>query len=683
MPNRLANETSPYLLQHSDNPVDWYPWGEEARRAARASDKPIFLSIGYSACHWCHVMAHESFEDERVAAILNQHFVSIKVDREERPDLDRVYMSAVQALTGHGGWPMSVFLTPEGEPFYGGTYYPPTRRYGMPSFTDVLLSVADAWRDRHQELVEGGRRVVRAIEAQGAAQSNVRHEDLRPETLQVAFDRLVQQFDSAHGGWGNGPKFPHPMALEFLLRRHHVTGDAQALQMVSQTLEAMARGGVYDQLGGGFHRYSVDRQWLVPHFEKMLYDNAQLARVYLHAWQVTGHRFLRTICEETLDYVIREMTDPSGGFLSTQDADSEGEEGRFFVWTPGEIQRILEEDAEAFTAAYAVTDRGNFEGKNVLKFVGDLARRPALAAARRRIYEARERRVHPSRDDKILTSWNGLMLAAFAEAARVLGREDYRDVAVRNAEFLLRDLRREDGRVLHSWKDGRAGPDGYLEDYTHLMEGLLELYHTTFDSRWYLSARELAKTMIDHFGALEDAPGDAGGLAGFYDTSHDHERLVVRPRELQDNATPSGNGMAAWVLPRLAALAVEPRFAELAQHSLESVQPLLAEHPLGFGQWLIALDYALSRGREVAVVGDPGAQDTRALLKVCELGYYPHQVVALGTPDEPTAVPLLRDRRLLDGRAAAYVCANLTCRVPVTSPEALRILLESLSAGRW
>ena len=678
--NHLANETSPYLLQHADNPVNWYPWGEEALRKAQTEDKPIFLSIGYSACHWCHVMAHESFEDGRVAAILNEHFVSIKVDREERPDLDRIYMSAVQALTGSGGWPMSVFLTPDGKPFYGGTYFPPAPRYGMPSFTQVVLSIADAWQNRRQELIESGSNLVTAIERQIAVPEGVKREGVKRETLESAFQNLRRGFDEINGGWGGAPKFPQPMVLEFLLVYHHATADPQALRMVTQTLEAMARGGIYDQLGGGFHRYSVDDHWLVPHFEKMLYDNAQLARVYLHAWQVTGAPLFRAIVEEVLDYVLREMTAPTGGFYSTQDADSEGEEGKFFIWTPDEIRGVLGDQAAPFMEAYGVTGRGNFEGKSILEFVGSLEKRQALADARRRLFEARESRVHPGRDDKVLTSWNGLMLAAFAEAARVLspspnsgrgGRgvraDHYRQVAERNAAFLLSELRTPDGRLYHTWRDGVARVNGYLEDYTHLIEGLLELYQTTFDPRWYTAACELAEAMIEHFGAP----------AGFFDTSDDHETLIVRPRELQDNAVPSGNGMAACVLLRLAGLAVEPRYGELARAALGPLQPLLARHPLGFGQWLIALDYALSHPREIAVVGDLRSPDTRALLDVCATGYRPHQVLAVGVPDDGQfTVPLLQERGQVEGRATAYVCVDFTCRPPVTEPAALRTEIE-------
>ena len=666
MPNHLANETSPYLLQHADNPVDWYPWGEEALAKAKAEDKPIFLSIGYSACHWCHVMAHESFEDEQVAAILNEHFVSIKVDREERPDLDRIYMSAVQAMTGHGGWPMSVFLTPDGQPFYGGTYFPPTPRYGMPSFTQVLTAITDGWQNRRHELVASGQRLVEALKQQSAIGESVKRESV----MGAAFETLWRGFDRVHGGWGDAPKFPQPMALEFLLRHYHTTNDPLALKMVTQTLEAMARGGMYDQLGGGFHRYSVDNHWLVPHFEKMLYDNAQLARVYLHAWQVTGEPFFRTIAEETLDYVIREMTDPAGGFYSTQDADSEGEEGRFFLWTPTEIREILGVEAEAFMAAYGVTEAGNFEGRNILEFVWHTGQRPELAEARRKLFAARERRVHPGRDEKVLTSWNGLMLAAFAEAARALGRDNYRQVAGRNADFLLHELRNSEGHLWHTWKAGVAKINGYLEDYTHLIEGLLELYQTTFEPRWYQAAHELAEVMIAHFSAPE---------GGFFDTSDDHETLIIRPRELQDNAVPSGNAMAAFVLLRLAGLAVEPRYVELAHRSLEPMQPLLARYPLGFAQWLIALDYALSHPREIALVGDLEAPDTRALLDACTAGYRPHQIVALGAPDaKSSAVPLLQDRSQVEGRATAYVCVDFTCHPPVTDPAALKAWLKSL-----
>jgi uncharacterized protein YyaL (SSP411 family) len=680
MPNRLIDETSPYLLQHADNPVEWYPWGDEALQRAHDEDKPIFLSIGYSACHWCHVMAHESFEDERTAAILNRHFVNIKVDREERPDLDQIYMSAVQAMTGSGGWPMSVFLTPEGHPFYGGTYFPPQPRYGMPSFAQVLDAIVDAWQDRRDELLASGQKLVAAIQRQGqvAADSVSQRRELRQDTLHSAFRALQQGFDRANGGWGQAPKFPQPMVLEFLLRYHHSTGNTDALDVVTHTLEAMARGGMYDQLGGGFHRYSVDSRWLVPHFEKMSYDNSQLARVYLHAWQVTGNEFFRTITEEILDYVVREMLAPDGGFYSTQDADSEGEEGKFFVWTPDEIRAVLNNDAQAdaFMAAYGVTQHGNFESKNILEFVGDMDQRPALAEARRRLFEAREQRVHPGRDEKVLTSWNGLMVAAFAEAARALNRLDYQEVAERNAAFLLGELRQENGRLLRTWKArpdhaegaGEARLNGYLEDYSYLIEGLLELYQTTFDPHWFVASQELAETMLEHF-------ADSEGT--LYDTSDDHETLITRPRDLQDNATPSGNAMAVTTLLKLAGFTNDLRTVDIAHQALAKMQPMMIQYPLGFGQWLQALAYALSKPREVAIVGDPEASDTQALLSVVRDGYRPFQVIALGEPaPDESAVPLLRDRGLVDEPTAAFVCRDFACQTPVTEPERLRAQLE-------
>jgi uncharacterized protein YyaL (SSP411 family) len=673
MQNHLAQETSPYLLQHVANPVDWYPWSEEALQRAQHEEKPIFLSIGYSACHWCHVMAHESFEDEHIAALLNKHFVNVKVDREERPDLDQIYMTAVQALTGSGGWPMSVFLTPDGHPFYAGTYFPPRPRYGMPSFTQVLNAIVDAWQDRRRELVSGGQRLVDAIKQQSQVEQGRKGNELNGDTLPSAFRALQQSFDKANGGWGQAPKFPQPMALEFLLRYHHSTGNTSVLEMVTRTLEAMARGGMYDQLGGGFHRYSVDERWLVPHFERMLYDNSQLARVYLHAWQVTGNEFFRTITEEILDYAMREMLDPGGGFYSTQDADSEGEEGKFFVWTPDEIREILGGESDTFLAAYGVTRHGNFEGKNILEFVGELDQRPALAEARRRLFEAREQRVHPGRDEKVLTSWNGLMLAAFAEAARTLNRLDYQQLAERNAEFLLRELRQGNGRLLRSWKDGEAKLNGYLEDHAYLIEGLLELYQTTFDPRWFVAAQELAETMLEHF-------ADSQGT--LYDTSDDHETLITRPRDLQDNATPSGNAMAATTLLKLAGFTHDHRYVDIAHGALTQMQSptgggMLSQYPLGFGQWLVAFDYALSHPFEIAIVGSPDDEATRALLGVATSGFRPHQVLAYGPAGmAAAAVPLLADRDLVDDKPAAYICRDFVCQVPVTDTERLREQLE-------
>jgi uncharacterized protein YyaL (SSP411 family) len=679
MTNRLAGETSPYLLQHQDNPVDWYPWGPEALARARAEDRPIFLSIGYAACHWCHVMAHESFEDPATARIMNEHFVCIKVDREERPDLDSIYMSAVVALTGSGGWPMSVFLTPDQAPFYGGTYFPPRPAHGLPAFQQVLLGVADAWQNRRTEVLAGAQEVLGHVRQSELVGGLPQGEALTLDTLKSAARSLWQQFDWRYHGWGGGPKFPQPMALEFLLRYHLLTGEATPLEMATKTARAMARGGMYDQLGGGFHRYATDAAWLVPHFEKMLYDDAQLARVYLHLWQLTGDPEFRRVAEETLDYVQREMTDPAGGFYSTQDADSEGHEGKFFVWSAAEIDATLGNDAPLFKQAYGVTQHGNFEGQNIL-FV---ARTPAELAAsrsmtepevaarleddRRKLFALRRQRVAPGRDDKVLAAWNGLMLAAFAEAARVLDRTDYRQTAEANAGFLLSVLRRPDGGLFRSWRQGQARLTAYLEDYADAAEGLLALYDASYDARYYTAAKELVDYALAHF---------ADPRGGFFDTPGQHEPLVSRPKDIQDNATPSGAGMLTTVLLKLAALSGEARYAETAEAGLRSLQPVLAEHPTAFAQWLVALAFAVAQPREIALVGDPAEPGTRALLAVVYGAYRPFQVVALKRQGEEPPVPLLAGREAIGGQPTAAVCYNFACRLPVTDAEALRSQLE-------
>ena len=664
MSNHLAGETSPYLLQHAQNPVDWYPWGDSALDKAQREDKPIFLSIGYSACHWCHVMAHESFEDEKIAEILNENFVSIKVDREERPDLDQIYMDAVQAMTGSGGWPMSVFLTPDGHPFFGGTYFPPEPRHGMPAFEDVLLAVLDAWENRRDQVEANGQQLAGTLEQrmripEEAAGGATIH------TLEEAQQRILDNFDSAHGGWSSAPKFPQPMLIEFLLRSYQRTENAAILQMVTQTLEAMARGGIYDQIGGGFHRYSVDENWLVPHFEKMLYDNAQLARVYLHAWQVTGNELFRAVTEETLDYLIREMLTRDGGFASSQDADVDGEEGAFYTWTAEELRSVLGDQAERFMEAYGASSQGNFEGKNILTFAGKVEEREDLEDLRRKLFLARETRAHPDRDDKVLTAWNGLALAAFAEAGRVLDRDDYRTVAEETARFLIDALMTDEGQLHRVWKDGRRGGNGTLDDYANLAEGLLELYQTTFDPHWYEVAHRLIERIREKFSAA----------VGFYDTSEDHETLIVRPRQLQDTSLPSGNSMAVSVLLRIAPLAEEPTYAQEAKATLDGMKQYLERYPLGFGQWLTALDYATSHPQQIAIVA-PSPDEAYDLLEACLEGYHPRRTVGLTEPDRPSAVPLLNERDLVDGRATAYVCSNFTCHPPVAEAEELKALLE-------
>jgi uncharacterized protein YyaL (SSP411 family) len=686
MPNRLINETSPYLLQHAHNPVEWYAWGEEALTKARMEDKPIFLSIGYAACHWCHVMAHESFEDRATARLMNELFVNVKVDREERPDLDSIYMNAVVGLTGSGGWPMSVFLTPDGKPFYGGTYFPPTPRYGMPSFREVLQAVSNAWQTRRNEVLQSSDKIAAYLHQATEFANTSGVQPLAVETLIKAAQHMSRTYDHANGGWGGAPKFPQPMALEFLLRRYIQAPGEDLRAVIDHTLVAMARGGMYDQLGGGFHRYSTDAHWLVPHFEKMLYDNSQLARVYLHAWQALGDPYYRRVTIEVLDYVLREMTHPAGGFYSTQDADSEGVEGRFFLWSVDEVRTILDDEAILFTEVYGVTSNGNFNeqhlppGQNILSVAVDpetVAKKNGLSLAqldvlldeaRRKLFEVREQRVKPSRDEKVLAGWNGLMLAAFAEAARdrSLGEraELYRSAAEHNAEFLLREMRANNGRLLRTWKDGQARLNGYLEDYACVIEGLLELYQTTFDETWFIAARELADTMLQHF---------TDPVGGFFDTSDDHEALVTRPKDLQDNAVPSGNAMAATVLLKLAAFTGKDQYYRQAENLLGALQPALIQSPLGFAQWLIALDFALSDPKEIAIVGDQRSEEVEALLDVVRSGYRPHQVVALAAlhADRPPAIPLLLERPAIDQHATAYVCVRFTCQSPTTEPHTL------------
>jgi uncharacterized protein YyaL (SSP411 family) len=676
MANRLIHESSPYLLQHAQNPVDWYPWGPEALKRAREEDRPILLSIGYAACHWCHVMEHESFENPQIAAIMNEHFVNIKVDREERPDLDGLYMNAVQALTGRGGWPMTMFLTPDGKPFYGGTYFPPVDRGGMPGFPRVLASVVEAFRGRRAELERSAVEISQHLSQH--LPLNTGDTELSVDTLSVAASALGESYDARYGGFGTAPKFPQPMTLDFLLRFHRRTGDDRSLSMADHTLERMALGGIYDHLGGGFHRYSTDREWLVPHFEKMLYDNAQLARVYLHAFQLTGKPVYRRIVEETLAYVLREMTSPEGGFYATQDADSEGDEGRFFVWQPREIVTALgEQDARLFNAYYDVSAHGNFAGRSILNIrlaPEVVARETAVTLdqllatverGRQTLFAVRERRVKPARDEKVLTSWNGLMLRAFAEAAVVLDRSEYLDVAMRNAQFLLDHVRRED-RVLHVCKDGMAKLNGYLEDYAFLAHGLLFLHAAGGGAEWFVWARELAESIIAHF-------TDPNG--GFYDTSDDHEPLVSRPKDVLDNAVPSGNSVATEVFLSLAALTGEQRYRTAALTSLRALSSAMAQHPSAFGELLSALDFATADAIELAIAGAPDMPDTRALLREAWRMFRPNVVVATGSPDAE-GVPLLTGRQQLSGVATAYVCRQFVCKLPVTTVSELAKQLD-------
>jgi len=679
--NRLAGESSPYLLQHRHNPVDWYPWSPEAFERARAEDKPLLLSVGYSACHWCHVMERESFENEEIAALMNRLFVNVKVDREERPDVDQIYMQAVQSMTGHGGWPMTVFLTPEGVPFYGGTYFPPEDRHGMPAFPRLIQGVAEAYRARRGEVVEAGKQRLEQREQGERLRGSATI--LTDDILFSAYQALSGDFDAREGGMGRAPKFPQPMNWELLLRVWKRTGNARALEMVRLTLTKMARGGMYDQLGGGFHRYSVDGQWLVPHFEKMLYDNGQLASLYLHGWLATGNVEYRRICEETLDYILREVTHPSGGFFSAQDADSEGVEGKFFVWTPEEITAALP-DAEMARAAlvyWGADDEPNFEGHSILFVPRDPARiaeelaisvdrlAGLIAEARRRLYAIRETRIHPGLDDKVLAAWNGLALAAFAEAGRALGRPDYIAAAVKNATFITTQIK--DGeRLLRSWKDGPSRIKGYLEDYAMVGAGLLVLYEATFDRRWLDESRRLAEEALLLFWDASEEK--------FFDTGADQETLVVRPRNLFDNAVPSGTSVAIEWLLKLAVLFGEDRYEALALKALRPMADLLTRYPSGFGRYLSALDFHLGPVAEVALVWPDGSGPGN-LAETAFGRYMPNRVVVGAPAGSPAGMglPLLGDRPAISGKPTAYVCRRYVCQLPVTDSAGLVTQLDA------
>ena len=662
MPNRLGGESSPYLRQHKDNPVDWEPWGDRALARAREEDRPLLVSIGYSACHWCHVMAHESFEDERIAALMNERFVCVKVDREERPDIDAICMEACQAITGHGGWPLNAFLTPDGVPFYAGTYFPPESRHGLPSWRMVLDGVAEAWSERRDQITRQGAQMVEALSATARLEPSM--EPITQDLVREALVSLWGTYDRANGGFGRAvagrrrPKFPQSPVIELLLAR----GERD---MSLGTLEAMARGGIYDQVGGGFARYSVDATWTVPHFEKMLYDNALLARAYLHGWQVSGNERFRRVCCETLDWALREMRGPEGGFCSALDADSEGVEGKFYVWTVDELRDALGGGAlaEEAIAYFGASERGNFEGsgQNVLEARGP---EPSdLPEIRRALLEARSARVRPGLDDKRLTSWNALMISALAEAGAVLEREDYLEAAVACASFVLGDLRDADGRLLRSWKDGHGRLDAYLEDHAFLLEALISLYEASGDPSWYGEATALADVLIERF---EDPE-----RGGFFTTASDHEQLAARRKDLEDSPIPSGNSAAAFGLLRLGALSGEGRYERHALGVLRLMFPLATRHPGAFGHLLGAADFYLAPVKEVAIVGP--VDEARALLGVVRDGYRPHLVLAAGEAD---GVPLLEGRGPVDGHAAAYVCERFVCQAPVTRPDDLAAALD-------
>ncbi len=682
--NHLKDSTSPYLLQHANNPVDWHPWGEEALAKARAENKPIFLSIGYAACHWCHVMAHESFEDPAIAAIMNEHFINIKVDREERPDLDSIYMQATTAMTGSGGWPMSVFLTPDLHPFYAGTYFPPVPRYNLPSFRDVLVGIINAWQNEHEEVDRVGNQLVQHLQQAVSEQSPT--VGLSQENLNQITTAILENYDWGYGGWGAAPKFPQPMTIEYLFHRSlsESTQQEAILKTAFHALRAMARGGMYDVVGGGFARYSTDNFWRVPHFEKMLYDNAQLALVYLHAWQITREPFFKHIVIETLDFVSREMTHSDGGFYSSLDADSEGKEGKFYVWTKPEIQEAITNDLdfEFFSAAYGITEKGNWEGKTVLQRALDDASLAArfkmgeeavvakLADCHSKLLTARAQRIRPNIDDKILTAWNALMLHAFAEAARVLDNKkktsEYVILATRSANFLLTNLY-ANGKLHRSWHDDKRTDQVFLEDYASLIIGLLELYQTDFNNRWFTAAMKLADDILMRF-------GDPSG--GFFDTPNNREALLIRPKDLQNNATPSGNALACEALLKLSAFTDKGEYRDAVEKALRLVTDMALRYPMGFARWLSATDFALDNGKQIAVVFDAKNEDAQEMIRFIQTEYRPNAIVAASAYPPPKSAPaLLMDRPLKENKPTVYVCEHFVCKQPVNSIQELDKLL--------
>lgn len=683
MPNHLAGETSPYLLQHVNNPVDWHPWGEEALTRAKKENKPIFLSIGYSACHWCHVMEHESFENEAIAKSLNEKFVCVKVDREERPDLDQLYMNATQMMTGRGGWPMSVFLTPDLKPFFAGTYWPPKRSRGMPGFDEVIAHVSNLWQTKREDVVNVSNQLTAELSRVGGDQPGG---ELTDELIADAIAHFRRTFDSTYGGFGGAPKFPSPMGLRLLLRFWHRRRDRQALNMVETTLDRMAAGGIYDHLGGGFARYSVDARWLVPHFEKMLYDNSQLAATYVEAYQATGNADYARVVRETLDYTLRDMTDPAGGFYSTEDADSEGVEGKFYVWKPDELREILGDEAAAtFARVYDVTDEGNFEHTNILNLpktieqqakalerkVEDL--KTELADSRAKLFAEREKRIHPGKDDKVIVAWNGLMIDAMARAGAVLGEQRYVDAAEKAADFLLTTLRRDDGRLLHTWRDGQAKLDAYLDDYANLANGLISLYESTFDAQHLDRALQLMQTVLDHFADPE------GG--GFFYTADDHEELIVRGKDFYDNAVPSGNAMAATALVRLGKLTGDQTLLDAAVNTMTGATGLMKQAPAGVGQMLIALDLHLGPTYEMVLAGELGGETTQQTLAEIRRRYLPNKVLAFngeGAQAPAALKDLLVGKKMLDGQPTLFVCEGFTCQAPASGNEAITDTLDSL-----
>lgn len=685
-PNRLIGETSPYLLQHAYNPVDWHPWGAEALARSKREDKPILLSIGYSACHWCHVMERESFENEKIARFMNEHFINIKVDREERPELDEIYMTAVQLMTGQGGWPLTVFLTPDLKPFYGGTYFPPEDRWGRPGFLTVLEALAELYQKERAKIVAQAEKLTRHLQQLNTQDPSSATPRLTPQLLQRAYLSSSENFDRLHGGFGNAPKFPHSMELSFLLRYGRRSGDREAQQIVEQSLERMGRGGIYDQLGGGFHRYSVDAQWRVPHFEKMLYDNALLVWTYLEAYQATKKSCYRRIVAETLEYVLREMTSPAGGFYASQDADSPGGEGAFFVWTPQGIKTVLGERDGALACEYfGVTETGNFaHGASVLHLPHtpeEFAAKVQMtvsefeawrARVRRALFEARERRAKPGRDEKILAAWNGLMISAFARASQIWGREEYLRAAQSATRFCLTHLKR-DGKLLRSYKDGQAKFPGYLEDYALFVTALLDLYEASFDLAYLKEALTLGQTMIEQFWD--------GASGGFFFTSHDHEILPVRSRSAYDGATPSGTSAAVLALLRLAEFTGRAELREKAEQTLRLYREPIERAPGGFSYMLCALDFYLGPSVQIAIMGATEHPKTLKFLEIIHARFQPHKIVAIADAEQlgewNSRSPLFAGKTIRAETPTVFLCQDYTCRAPITEPEALEKALQN------